>query len=188
MYIVIEGISGSGKSTFAKGLSSAFESLLIPEYIIPSSYLKENPWDCNFPMINDYFKSYLAKMSKRPNIIADRNYLSSLAFAYARQNINKENGIYDYVYNWYIASRENEKIHPPNLYVFLDIPLDVAQERALFRERPKFYRSEFLTAMRDYYLNFFKKEEKEVRHIIIDANQPLAKMTIEVVNTIRIHK
>ena len=189
--IVIEGIDGAGKTTFAKAL---YESLKkkeincvlsceptsgpfgekIKEFLkkknidpqkLKSAFLEDRLWHVE--------NLLLPALEKGKWIILDRYYLSTLAYQSSQGLPFKELLI------------ENETIAPiPDLVIYLDLPLKIAFERIDTRkERINIFEKEnFLIKVVEVY----KKYLKWFNYLIIDATKSIEenlKDTLEFLNS-----
>lgn len=176
--IVVEGIDGSGKTTFSKAL---YEKLKEKRNNFIFSF------EPTFGPIGKKIKEILSKKEERLQelrmlffkdrawhvenliipalkegkwIILDRYYLSTLAYQGAQGFSLKDLLI------------ESETIAPiPDLVIYLDLPLDVAFERMKNREKDLslFEKKEFLRRVKKNYENCLKL----FNYIVIDAIRPL---------------
>jgi dTMP kinase len=181
MYIVFEGIDGSGKTTLANFL---FNYLKSKNY---SVYLKAEPFDREFientfkkiRNIKDeklkstiltlafaYDRAFLEDETNYNNfdfVISDRSFISSLAY----QSLNLP-------LEWIFEV--NKFFKKPDLVIYLDLSPEVAIKRIEERNNKKSYyeKIEFLKKVRKNYkkvINFLKK--KKINIIIINSEQPL---------------
>lgn len=189
--IVIEGIDGAGKTTFAKAL---YESLKkkeidcilsceptsgpfgkkIKEFLkkknidpqkLRSAFLEDRLWHVE--------NLLLPALEKGKWIILDRYYLSTLAYQSSQGLPFKELLI------------ENETIAPiPDLVIYLDLPLKIAFERINTRKEriSIFEKKNFLIKVVEVY----KKYLKWFNYLIIDATKSIEenlKDTLEFLNS-----
>lgn len=184
MLIILEGLPGAGKTTFARKLARKFKGILIPQIIMkfPQNYI-------NFPggkkerffMKNDLekYKKASGALKRKKIAIMDRGVFSTLAYNYASTQFKKTN-IYEKILNWY---KKNKNTFELPQIIFL---LETSVENSLKRKRrsiPK--RSEknllwtspyFLKKMEIFYKNWLNKFKNiSVRIVKINSNQSLEK-------------
>ncbi|MEO2154231.1 MAG: dTMP kinase [Nanoarchaeota archaeon] len=181
MYVVFEGIDGSGKTTLATFL---FDYLKKKGYNV---YLKTEPFNREFientfkkiENIKDkelksiiltlafaYDRAFLEGETKYSNfdfVIGDRSFISSLAY----QSLNLP-------LEWIFEV--NKFFKKPDLVIYLDLSPEVAIKRIEERNNKKSYyeKIEFLKKIRKNYkkvINFLKK--KKINVVVINSEQPL---------------
>ncbi len=180
LFIVIEGIDGSGKTTQADRLLSYFQNrgeqaLLSPEptdgligKLIRAS-LQTDLFPYPDPQHFDAQMGYLfaadrhyhlynpqtgvfAQLKQQCHVIATRYYFSSLAY-----NCHTEA-------NWSFVSRLNQEFPNPDLLIYLDLPVDIALKRIGDRQRSQgeenpvecYEKAEKLTQVHQNYQRIFK--------------------------------
>jgi len=187
IFICIEGIDGSGKTTHARTLvkrlcSMGYEAVYTTEptrYSIPGRKLRESFFAPERLPVEEEFRLFLEdriihlkdevipQLEDNKIIITDRYYFSSVAYQGSR-------GLY-----WKYILEENLKVAlVPDLVIILDIPVKIAIER--------------IASDRTEGVNTFEKEEslKKVREIymlLVDEFPELIQLvdtnkTIEEVN------
>jgi len=176
--IVIEGIDGAGKTTFAKVLyenlkkkgklvvfsseptsgpfGEKIKTFLIKKESDPQKlrvlFLKDRIWHVE--------NIIMPTLEKGAYLILDRYYISTLAYQSSQGLPFKELLI------------ENETIAPlPDLVIYLDIPLEIAFKRLVNREKKLtiFEKREFLERVTEIY----KRCLKLFNHLIIDATKSI---------------
>lgn len=176
--IVIEGIDGAGKTTFAKALYESLKKKEIDCILScePTSgpfgkkikeFLKKkniNPQKLRSAFLEDRLwhveNLLLPALEKGKWIILDRYYLSTLAYQSSQGLPFKELLI------------ENETIAPiPDLVIYLDLPLEIAFERINTRKEriSIFEKKNFLIKVVEVY----KKYLKWFNYLIIDATKSI---------------
>ncbi|MFG1518940.1 MAG: dTMP kinase [Thermoplasmataceae archaeon] len=162
MFIAIEGIDGSGKTTISLRLASILSDQGIKVFLT-----KEPTEDLPEAMIRSSFNDALAlfflfmadrskheytiskKLSENYLVISDRFLASS--FAYQGPLIEKIFGNFKDTFNWMKMAAEPLKILP-DLTFILDIDPFVAMDRIKIREKSPFENPEYLAQVRKYYL------------------------------------
>jgi len=189
--IVIEGIDGAGKTTFAKALYESLKRKRIDCILScePTSgpfgkkikeFLKKrniDPQKLRNAFLEDRLwhveNLLLPALEKGKWVILDRYYLSTLAYQSSQGLPFKELLI------------ENETIAPiPDLVIYLDLPLEIAFERIDTRKEKVsiFEKENFLIKVAEVY----KKYLKWFNYLIIDATKSIEenlKETLEFLNS-----
>jgi deoxyguanosine kinase len=140
MYIAIEGVIGVGKTTLARLLQPAFEAELLLEVF------EENPFLANFYtdreryafqtqiffLLSRYHQQRAVSKFIIPgkNLIADYTFKKDALFA----GINLKGDELDTYHQVHDALAE--KIHLPDLIVYLQASTDVLMQRIAHRDRP----------------------------------------------------
>lgn len=176
--IVIEGIDGAGKTTFAKALYENLKKKGRP--VVFSSEPTSGPFGekiktfltkkesdsqkLRFLFLKDRIwhveNIIIPSLEKGAFIILDRYYLSTLAYQSSQGFPFKELLI------------ENETIAPiPDLVIYLDIPLEIAIERMTNREKRLtiFEKKEFLEKV----MKTYKRCLRLFNHLVIDATKSI---------------
>ncbi len=125
MYIVIDGLDNSGKSTLQKTLSNMFKSynpILIKEpFEETKKYIEDNPniteLEILEKMIEDRNK-IISKFKKDDFIISDRSFYSSLAYQGSILGVDTIDGIL-----------KNNNLILPDIYIYMDVFSEKAIER-----------------------------------------------------------
>ena len=190
LFIVIEGLDGSGKSSASKGLMERLEKIYPNK--IKRSYEPHNP-SCGGTFIRDVlekripqFDPFVLSLAYAANrldhntriinpwleqgenhiLICDRYYLSSLVY----------NSADDFSYDQVMLINKNAR--KPDIIFFLNVSAAVCQERMdkrnepaeLFETKLDTYREKYFTAIK------YLQQERGQKVIEIDGNLPLEKV------------
>lgn len=182
MFIVLEGIDGSGKTSVNRALSERLrnEGLSVATISEPTELIR--PLLSEMTGIKDPLALFLFFMADRMHhqseigklletndiVICDRYLLSS--FAYQGTLISDLNGSWDSTVKWMSHVAEHIS-HMPDLTLFLDVEPRLSVKR--IREKrgkpdPYFEDEEYLSRVRDAYLKLLNS-----RSVIIDSTREL---------------
>lgn len=196
LFIALEGIDGSGKSSQSKLLQNWFERFHIP--VTRTSEPTNNPigalirqgfngtqhWDDRTiaglfvadrldHILNPEYGMQHA-LNKGLSVITDRYYLSS--FAYQSAHMPME---------WVIqANAMAMELLRPDVHFYIDISVELAMERIhLNRDHKELYETESnLVKVRNHYLEILKRFEHEERIVSLDGNRDLAAIHSDIIN------
>ena len=178
MKIVFEGLPGAGKSTLARVVADHFGCPLIEEWAV----FTEPRWK-SFSLVKDHYqandelKDYLAHMFSGP-VVLDRHYLGALA--YARNQSEQE---YRKALRWYREAQKEERLHPADLVVLLEIDGGLSLQRQPRAGAHEAYSGEQnLQRIKKYYEEFFREVEPATRVEKVDAIRPLDEVKSEVIS------
>jgi dTMP kinase len=167
LFIVLEGIDGSGKTTLARGLKSQLESVKGWEVVLTAepttgpvgSLLREEKIDSPraeamlFIADRACHTDEIRKLTEEgKTVICDRYYASTLAY----QSASGSGPVLDYD----LLVRMNESVTvEPDITILLDIDPEVSGGRVDSRgeQKSKFERLEFQKRVRDNYLRIAKE-------------------------------
>ena len=167
LFIVLEGIDGSGKTTLARGLKSQLESVKGWEVVLTAeptagpvgSLLREERIDSPraeamlFIADRACHTDAIRKLTEEgKTVICDRYYASTLAY----QSASGSGPVLDYD----LLVRMNESVTmEPDITMLLDIDPEVSGGRVDSRgeQKSKFERLEFQKRVRDNYLRIAKE-------------------------------
>lgn len=167
LFIVLEGIDGSGKTTLARGLKSQLESVKGWEVVLTAeptagpvgSLLREERIDSPraeamlFIADRACHTDEIRKLTEEgKTVICDRYYASTLAY----QSASGSGPVLDYD----LLVRMNESVTmEPDITMLLDIDPEVSGGRVDSRgeQKSKFERLEFQKRVRDNYLRIAKE-------------------------------
>ena len=167
LFIVLEGIDGSGKTTLARGLKSQLESVKGWEVVLTAeptagpvgSLLREERIDSPraeamlFIADRACHTDAIRKLTEEgKTVICDRYYASTLAY----QSASGSSPVLDYD----LLVRMNESVTmEPDITILLDIDPEVSGGRVDSRgeQKSKFERLEFQKRVRDNYLRIAKE-------------------------------
>ena len=189
MFIVFEGIDGTGKTTLSKKLVEFLLSKGIKAVWTREPYSKPilevlkgkelSPWAETHLFLADrdihigeFIKPYL---EKGYTVVSDRYYLSTLAYQGFGRGLDLE-----------LLKRLNEQIVgdlKPNLTILLDINVDKAVERIEKnrKNRDRFEKVEFLKRVREGFLKL-AKEEKNV--VVLNGDKNVYELLGEILKQI----
>ncbi|MBQ2937320.1 MAG: deoxynucleoside kinase [Clostridia bacterium] len=192
--IVLEGISGAGKSTNIKMITNNEKN--IDGINIKMSKLMENVEKTNYIdytntkyfLLLENLKTILYEDSKKDYVLFERYYLSSLAHAYAMSVIKNDKNIYKKVLKWYNDSI-GKTIIKPHAYVFLDIPIEIAIERIKKRNEnivnDIWTEKRYMQLCEEYKINFIQEFEKDVKVYKVDATKEINKVYKNILEIIK---
>lgn len=191
--IVLEGISGAGKSTNIKLLTSSEDN--IDHINIKMSKLMENVEKTNYIdytntkyfLLLENLKTILYEDSKKEFVLFERYYLSSLAHVYAMSVLNNDKKIYEDILDWYKKSIGNT-IKKPYVYIFFDLPIEIAIQRIEQRNENVanniWIERQYMQLCEEYKMNFIKEFEKDVKVFRLDATKNINEVYKEVLSII----
>ena len=190
VFIVIDGIDGSGKSEIVKMLHNYLFSksknyrILITREPTNGKYGKQirrmlrnekDPESSSRKLVNLFIKDRaehlkntiepFLKASKRHElniVLCDRYYYSTIAFQGA-QGLNIKGMI-----------QKNKQFRKPDISFILDVEPSVALERIEYRQKEKFEQLEFMKRIRRNFLKMPKLVNDNIK--IIDASKPLKRV------------
>lgn len=192
--IVLEGISGAGKSTNIKMLTNNEKN--IDGINIKMSELMENIEKTNYIdytntkyfLLLENLKTILYEDSKKEYVLFERYYLSSLAHAYAISIINNDKNIYKSVIKWYNNSI-GKNIIKPDAYIFLDIPIEKAIDRINRRSESVvnniWIEKRYMQLCEEYKIRFIQEFEKDVKVYKVDASKEINKVYKNILEIIK---
>lgn len=175
MYIAVEGVIGVGKTTLARLLKPAFKTDLLLEAF------EENPFLSNFyaDRVRYAFQTQIFFLLSRyrqqseinaerladGNLIADYTFQKDALFA----RLNLQGDELDTYHQVHAALAE--RIHPPDLIVYLRVDTDVAMQRIAKRDRP-YERNMAYSYIDDLNQAYEEsiKDEADQQVLIIDSN------------------
>lgn len=198
LFIVIEGLDGSGKSSASAALKERLDQKLAGK--VKRTYEPNNPM-CGGEFIRDIlekriqqFDPYVLSLAYAANrldhnsrliqpwlakrdkhiVICDRYYLSSLVYN------SSDTFSFDQVMLLNKAARK------PDLIFFLNVSAEVCRERMnkrnepleLFETKLDFYRKQYFSAIK------YLQEERGETIVKINGNQPLAKVVDDMVKEV----
>lgn len=191
--IVLEGISGAGKSTNIKLLTSSEDN--IDGINIKMSKLMENVEKTNYIdytntkyfLLLENLKTILYEDSKKEFVLFERYYLSSLAHVYAMSVLNNDKKIYEDILDWYKKSIGNT-IKKPHVYIFFDLPIEIAIQRIEQRNENVanniWIERQYMQLCEEYKMKFIKEFEKDVKVFRLDATKNINEVYKEVLSII----
>lgn len=129
-------------------------------------------------LLNNYINIILPIIQSNKSIIFDRYLLSARIYSKLTTNYSMDM-IYDYL---------DKHLPRPNVYIFLNLPVEIALQRIYQRGKPlAFYESkQYLNKINIYYNNYFKNKESIINEKIIylDASKPIDKIGKEAIENI----
>jgi deoxyguanosine kinase len=177
MYVAIEGVIGVGKTTLARLLQPAFNAELLLEVF------EENPFLSDFYADRERYafqtqiffllSRYHQQRRTVPEIIAaGKHVFADYTFAkdalFARINLKGDE--LDMYYKVHEALAE--KIHKPDLLVYLQASTETLMQRIAFRDRPYERQMErsYINELNLAYDDFFSKPFDHTLVLTIDSN------------------
>ncbi len=176
MYIAIEGVIGVGKTTLARLLQPIFEAEMLLEVFEENPFLADFYSDREryafqtqiFFLLSRYHQQRAVSKLLKPgkNVIADYTFKKDALFA----GINLENDELDTYHQVHDALAE--KIHLPNLIVYLRASTDVLMQRIAHRDRPyeRDMDSGYIAELNQAYEDFFGDGFNGPKILTIDTN------------------
>ncbi len=190
LFIAIEGIDGSGKTTITRRLTSSLSDIGVkvfqtreptddlPENMIRKDFNNGFALFCLF--MSDRFKhaeTISQKISEGYTVISDRFLASS--FAYQGPLIENVLGSFENAFEW--MKRTSGPLKPlPDITFLLDIDPQIAMERIKNREKSPFEKLEYLAKVRKYYL-----ATSLTNTVVIDALLPLEEKLSIMMQTVK---
>jgi len=162
LFVAIEGIDGSGKTTVSRHLAKSFEDQGIKVFLTrePTEDLPETMIRSNFNNGVALFFLFMADRAKHEDTIAmklSENYLVisdrflASSFAYQGPIIEKYFGNFEDTFKWMKMVSMPLKLLP-DITFLLDIDPVMAMDRIRNREKSLFEKPEYLAQVRKYYL------------------------------------
>ncbi len=177
--IVLEGLPAGGKTTLGRKLQTNFK--VIPEYV---NDVSTNKYDETIYFKNDVEKIKIAKESNKVCFI-ERGYPSTLAYNYSRLMVE---GVKDYykILEMYANYKKNSMIFP-DLYILLDIPIELSIKRKIWTKGEHFIWSEerYLKHAKYFYDNYFKFLEPDIPIVTIDVSKDIDAVYKEIIGILK---
>jgi deoxyguanosine kinase len=177
MYIAIEGVIGVGKTTLARLLQPAFDAELLLEVFEENPFLSDFYSDRAryafqtqiFFLLSRYHQQHRTVselLASGKNLIADYTFAKDALFA----RINLKGDELDMYYKVHEALAE--KIHKPDLLVYLQASTDTLMQRIALRDRPYERQMErsYIHELNLAYQEFFSKPFDHTPILTIDTN------------------
>lgn len=176
MYIAIEGVIGVGKTTLARRLQPSFNAALLMEIFEENPFLSDFYSDRQryafqtqiFFLLSRYHQQrngVKEALAKNPWLISDYTFEKDRLFA----EINLQGDELDVYHNLHDAL--SEKIHKPDLIVYLRADTRVLMQRIAQRDRPYERQMElaYIEALNQTYDTRFANKAGPI--LTIDTNQ-----------------
>lgn len=182
MFIILEGLPGTGKTTLSRNLAKKFKGVLIPQIILrfPKNYKNLSLHEKEkFFMKNDLekYKKALKTLKNKKWVIMDRGVFSTFAYNYALTRL-KQGNTYKMTVNWYKKNKKTFNL--PQIIIFFKTSLNnsLKRKRRLIPKTSKknspWRNRHFLKEMEIFYQNFLPKfQSKDIQVIKVNSNQPL---------------
>lgn len=158
--IVLEGMPGAGKTTLANYLSKqeniqpcyALEQFVIDETLSEDIETSIQYIDAEFGRIREA----QALTLENQLVILDRSLLATLAFRYAKSQLENRRGEYIKLLNYLYAKARYQDLKP-DLLIIMDVSIEQSLNRRKEFSRNPLYRTwfdrEFLFVFQDFYIN-----------------------------------
>ncbi len=175
-YLVIEGNIGAGKTTLAQMISEKYKTKLVLEQFADNPFLPkfyENQEQYSFPLEMAFLAERYNQLNRElshldlfsPFTISDYYFMKSLIFA--------QNTLQPDEYNLYrqFFTIIYEKMHKPDLYVYLHKDADLLLKNIAVRGRTyeTFITKEYLEKISQGYFGYFR-QQTDFPILIIDTN------------------
>lgn len=175
MYIAIEGVIGVGKTTLARLLQSTFDAQLLLEAFEENPFLSKFYADRSLYAFQTQIFFLLSRYRQQrefvPQALASGHLIADYTFPkdalFARLNLRgDELATYELVHEALA-----ERIHPPDLTIYLKVDTDIALQRIAMRDRSferemdRTYIDDLNQAYEAYFENF-----RQGRLLLIDSN------------------
>lgn len=189
LFVAIEGIDGSGKTTVSRHLAKSFEDQGIKVFLTrePTEDLPETMIRSNFNNGVALFFLFMADRAKHEDTIAmklSENYLVisdrflASSFAYQGPIIEKYFGNFEDTFKWMRMVSMPLKLLP-DITFLLDIDPVMAMDRIRNREKSLFEKPEYLAQVRKYYLATASSNT-----VVLNAGLPLEEKLAVMMETI----
>ena len=178
MYIAIEGVIGVGKTTLARLLKPAFDAEILLEVFEENPFLSDFYGDRAryafqtqiFFLLSRYHqqkKSVPEMLAKNPNLFSDYTFAKDALFA-SINLVGDELEMYNRVHDALA-----EKIHHPDLLVYLRAETETLMARIAMRDRPyeRDMDSSYIAALGKAYDDFFSKPYNSTPILTIAADK-----------------
>lgn len=175
MYIAIEGVIGVGKTTLARLLKPAFNTDLLLEAFEENPFLSDFYTDRQAYAFQTQIFFLLSRYRQQTKIdtesLADGNLIADYTFQkdalFARLNLRGDE--LDTYHQVHAALAE--RIHPPDLIVYLRVDTDVAMQRIAKRDRPyeRNMAYSYIDDLNQAYEEFLN-DEADQQLLVIDSN------------------
>lgn len=177
MYIAIEGVIGVGKTTLARLLQSVFNAEILLEVFEENPFLSDFYADRNryafqtqiFFLLSRYHQQRRTvpdMLATGKNLFADYTFAKDALFA----RINLKGDELDMYYKVHEALAE--KIHKPDLLVYLQATTDTLMQRIALRDRSYERQMErsYINELNLAYDDFFSKPFDHTPVLTVDSN------------------
>ncbi len=150
--IAVEGLPGAGKTGLMNELKNVAGIKTINQFEIEIDSLKNNG-HLQY-LKNDIYKSLLANQRTEGIVVMDRDFSSTLAFAYAKSSLDNTND-YDLI-NEYYKKLIGAELKTADIYIYLSVDPKVSISRKQSESRdPLWNNIQFLQHMQEFYDNYF---------------------------------
>jgi deoxyguanosine kinase len=179
MYFAIEGVIGVGKTTLARMLQSSFEAKVMLEVFEENPFLSDFYGDREryafqtqiFFLLSRYHqqrKGVAKLLNEQEHLISDYTFEKDALFA----KVNLSGDELDMYYE--VQKALAEKIHHPDLLVYLRASTDTLMQRIAMRDRPyeRSMQRQYIDDLNNAYDEFFiDKKDHPWQVLVIDSNE-----------------
>jgi thymidylate kinase len=172
---VLEGLPGAGKTTLLERFDK-HKTIQTIQQILPFEPINDQAMDASFYISSEQLKANEIANSSKNFCLLDRYYVSTLAFYWAKDQIDKTNKYAD-VFNWYKQAMLKHDIWQPFMVFYIDVDptLSVERKNRTNNEEIKNLWGDkiFLKYFSEYYEYFYNNIEPRTNVCYISGNLSL---------------